>query len=152
MPKIPKVSFEESLGKEVVLAEECMGCAACVAVCPFGCLEYVNEKPGEVEECKICGICAQVCPRYELPLPALEEFTFGREKDPKEEFGVYRRIVVAQSNDKNVLKVCQDGGVVSTLLTSAFQNGMIDGAAISGTDKNRPFYPVPKLVTNMKEA
>ena len=146
MPKVPKMSFEESLGK-VVLAEECMGCAACVVVCPFGCLEYVNEKPEEVEECRDCGICAQVCPRYELPWPALEEFTFGRERDTKEEFGIYRRIVVAQSNDKDVLKVCQDGGVVTTLLTSAFRNGIIDGAAISGTDEDRPFYPVPKLAT-----
>jgi coenzyme F420 hydrogenase subunit beta len=151
MPKIPKMSFKESLGKKVVLAEECMGCAACVTVCPFGCLEYVNEKPEEVEECKSCGICAQVCPRYELPWLALEEFTFGRERNPKEEFGVYRRIVVARSNDKDVLKVCQDGGVVTTLLTSAFRNGMIDGAAISGTDEDKPFYPIPKLVSNPKE-
>ncbi|MFQ6065514.1 MAG: Coenzyme F420 hydrogenase/dehydrogenase, beta subunit C-terminal domain [Candidatus Bathyarchaeia archaeon] len=151
MTKVAKISFEESLGKEVVVAGECMGCAACVAVCPFGCLEYVNEKPEEVEECKICGICAQVCPRYELPLPALEEFVFGRERDPKEEFGVYRRMVVAQSNDKKVLRFCQDGGVVSSLLASAFQSGMIDAAAISGIDEDKPFYPVPRLVTNMKE-
>ncbi len=150
MPKVPKMSFEESLEK-VVLPEKCMGCAACVVVCPFGSLEYVNEKPEEVKECKVCGICAQVCPRYELPLPALEEFTFGRERDAKEEFGVYRRIVVAQSTHKDVLKVCQDGGVVTTLLTSAFRNGMIDGAAISGTDEDRPFYPVPTLVTNPKQ-
>ena len=146
MPKIPKMSFEESLGK-VVLAEECVGCAACVVVCPLDCLEYVDGKPEEVEECKVCGICAQVCPRYELPWPALEEFTFGRERHPKEEFGVYRRIVVARSNDEDVLRVCQDGGVVTTLLTSAFHNGMIDGAALSGTDEDKPFYPVPKLAT-----
>ena len=151
MSKIPKVSFEESLGKEVVLAEECVGCAACVAVCPFGCLEYVNETPVEVEECKICGICAQVCPRYELPRSALEEFTFGRERNPDEEFGVYRRIVVAQANDKEVLKVCQDGGVVSTLLTYAFHNGIIEGAALSGTNEDTPFHPVPKLVANPKQ-
>ncbi len=150
MPKIPKLSFEESLGN-VVLAEECMGCAACVVVCPVGCLEYVNEKPEEVEECKDCGICAQVCPRYELPWPALEEFTFGRGRNPKEEFGVYRRIVVARSNDENVLKVCQDGGVVTTLLTSAFRNGIIDGAALSGTDEDMPFCPVPKLATTSEQ-
>jgi len=146
MPKIPKVSFEESLEK-VVLPEECMGCAACVAVCPFGCLDYVNGKPEEVAECKVCGICAQVCPRYELPCSALEEFTFGRERNPKEEFGVYRRIVVARTTEEDVLKVCQDGGVVTTLLTYALRNGIIDGAALSGTNENRLFHPVPKLAT-----
>ncbi len=150
MSKIPKMSFEESLGK-VVLPEDCMGCAACVAVCPFGCLEYVDEKPEEAKECKVCGICAQVCPRYELPWPALEESVFGRERNPKEEFGVYRRIVVAKSTDKDILRGCQDGGVVTTLLTSALRNGMIDGAAISGTDENEPFFPVPKLATTPEE-
>ena len=150
MPKIPKISFEESL-KKVVLPDECVGCAACVVVCPFGCLEYVNEKPEEVEECKICGICAQVCPRYEFRLPAIEEFIFGRNRAPEEEFGVYRRIVVARSNDKDVLRVCQDGGVVTTLLNSAFQDGIIDGAAISGIDEDKPFYPIPKLATGPKQ-
>ena len=150
MTKIPKMSFEESLGK-VVLSEECMGCAACVVVCPVGCLEYVNGKPEEVEECMFCGICGQVCPRYELPWPALEEFTFGRERNPKEEFGVYRRIVVARSTEEDVLRVCQDGGVVTTLLTSAFRSGMIDGAALSGTDEDRPFYPVPKPATTPEQ-
>ncbi|MFQ5758447.1 MAG: Coenzyme F420 hydrogenase/dehydrogenase, beta subunit C-terminal domain [Candidatus Bathyarchaeia archaeon] len=150
MPKIPKMSFEESLGK-VVLAEECMGCAACVVVCPVDCLDYVNGKPEEVEECNACGICAQICPRYELPWSALEEFTFGRERNPKEEFGVYRRIVVARSNDEGMLKVCQDGGVVTTLLTFALRNGMIDGAALSGTDEDRPCYPVPKLATTPEQ-
>ncbi len=151
MSKVPKVSFEESLGKDVVLAEECMGCAACVTVCPFGCLEYANETPEEVEECKVCGICAQVCPRYELPLSALEKLIFGRERAPKEEFGVYRRIVVAQSTNEEVLKACQDGGVVSTLLIYALQNGMIEGAAISGRDEDKPFHPVHKLVTNPRQ-
>jgi len=145
MSKIAKVSFEESLEKEVILPEECVGCAACVVTCPFGCLDYVNEKPTEVQECKVCGICARICPRYELSLPALEEFTFGKKRTPKEEFGVYRRVVVARSTDEKVLRVCQDGGAVSTLLTFALGSGAIDGAALSGTEENRPFYPIPRL-------
>ncbi|UCC32878.1 MAG: Coenzyme F420 hydrogenase/dehydrogenase, beta subunit C-terminal domain [Candidatus Bathyarchaeota archaeon] len=150
MPKFPKLSFAESLG-EVVLPEKCMGCAACVVVCPVGCLDYVDEKPVEVEECKVCGICAQVCPRYEFPLPALEEFTFGRTRKPEEEFGVYRRIVVARSQDEDVRRVCQDGGAVSSLLRFALRTNAIDGAAVSGTSENRPFHPVPRLVTTPEE-
>jgi len=146
MSRIPKMSFEESLEK-LVLPAECMGCAACVAVCPFGCLDYVNGKPEEIEECKVCGICAQVCPRYELPWSALEELTFGRERNPKEEFGVYRRIVVARTTDEDILRACQDGGVVTTLLMHALGKGRIDGAALSGTSEDRRFHPVPKLAT-----
>jgi len=148
--KAPRLSFEESLEK-VVSAEKCMGCAACVIVCPLGCLDYSEEKPKLVNKCTACGICAQVCSRYELSWPTIEKFVFGREKKTEEDFGVYRRIVVARARDKSVLQVCQDGGVVTALLVFAIENGLVDGAAVSGVNKDKPFYPVPRLVTTSQE-
>jgi len=149
--KISKVSFEESLGKSVVLSGKCVGCAACVVVCPFACLDYVEQKPKVVKECKVCGICPQVCPRYEFPWTALEEFLFGRKSKVEEDFGVYQRLAVAQATDKNVLRVGQDGGVASTLLNHTMKNGIIDGAAVCGVSEKKPLYPVPKLATTLKE-
>ncbi len=146
----PKLSFEESLGK-VVLPEKCMGCAACIVICPFACLEYSEELPKIMKKCESCGICPNVCPRYELPWSDLEKLVFGRERRSDESFGVYRRIVLAQANDKNALEVCQDGGVVSALLTFALKSGLIDGVAVSGVSGDRPFYPVPKLATTPQE-
>lgn len=150
MTKISKLGFEESLEK-VVLAEKCMGCAACVVVCPIGCLGYEKGNPKIAGECTACGICAQVCPRYELPWPALEKFVFGRESELEEEFGIYRRIAVVQSNDKKILQVCQDGGVVTTLLAFALENEIIDGAVLSGIGEDKPLYPVPKLATTAQQ-
>jgi coenzyme F420 hydrogenase subunit beta len=69
----------------------------------------------------------------------------------EEDFGMYRRIVIARTTDKRILQVCQDGGVVSTLLTVALQNGIINGAVVSGISKEKPFYPIPKLVTTPEE-
>lgn len=149
--KIPKVSFEESLEKAVVLPGKCVGCAACVVVCPFNCLDYAEQKPKIIKECKVCGICPQVCPQYDLSWPTLEEFVFGRGSKPEEKFGIYRRLVIAQATDKNILQVCQDGGVVSALLSFALGNGTIDGAAISGISKERTLYPVPRLATTSEE-
>lgn len=149
--KIPKISFEESLEKGVVLPEKCVSCAACVVVCPFNCLDYVEQKPKIIKECEVCGICPQVCPQYDLSWPALEEFVFGKRSKPEEEFGIYKRLVIAQATDKNVLQVCQDGGVVSALLSFALGNGTIDGAAISGISKERILHPVPRLATTSEE-
>ena len=146
----PRLSFEESL-ERVVLAEKCTGCAACVVVCPLACLEYSDEKPKLVKNCEACGICPRVCPRYDLPWSALEKFVFGRERKPEEEFGIYRRLVIAQANDRDTLRVCQDGGVVTALLSFALKNGMIDGAALSGVSEDKPFYPVPRLVMTPQE-
>ena len=148
-PKL--LSFGEILVK-VVKPEKCIGCSGCVAVCPVECLDYVQGKPKLVKKCANCGICVVVCPQYEYSFPALEETVFGRQKAPEEEFGIYRRIVIAQASDEKILQTCQDGGVVTALLTYALEKGIIDGAAVSGTSPEKPFYPVPRLVTTPQEA
>jgi coenzyme F420 hydrogenase subunit beta len=81
----------------------------------------------------------------------LEKFVFGRERKPEEEFGIYRRVVVARSTDESILEVCQDGGVVTTLLTFALKNKRVDGVAVSGTDKDKPLYPAPTLATTPQQ-
>ncbi|MGB9854409.1 MAG: 4Fe-4S binding protein, partial [Candidatus Bathyarchaeales archaeon] len=106
----PKVSFEDSLEKNVIEAGICVGCGTCVLVCPFSCLEYKEGKPVLVKECKVCGICPQVCPQNEWARSKVENFVFGRERQSTEEFGVYRRFLVARAKDAKVRSVSQDGG------------------------------------------
>ncbi|MGQ9506845.1 MAG: Coenzyme F420 hydrogenase/dehydrogenase, beta subunit C-terminal domain [Candidatus Bathycorpusculaceae bacterium] len=146
-----KVSFEDSIDKNVIKTGKCLGCGTCVVVCPFGCLEYVNEKPNLVKECKVCGICAQVCPQYEWPSQKIENFVFGREGKPEEEFGIYRRLAITQAANSQILNVCQDGGAVTALLLFALKNGIIEGAIVTMKDKEKPFYPHPTLVTTAEE-
>lgn len=151
MMEPPKLlSFGEILVK-VVNAKKCIGCSGCVAVCPVDCLEFVDGKPKLVKKCANCGICVVVCPQYEYSFPALEESVFGRQKAPGEEFGIYRRMTIAQASDEKILQKCQDGGVVTALLVYALEKGLIDGAAVSGVTQEKPFYPVPKLVTTTQE-
>ena len=146
-----KIRFEASLATAVIESEKCVGCGACVVVCPFSCLEYVKGKPRLVKECQACGICAQVCPRYEWSRAKMENFVFGRARKPEEEFGVYRRLAIAQATDGRILKVCQDGGVATALLLFALEKGSIDSAIVAGTSKEKPFYPNPKLATTSED-
>ncbi|MCW4021163.1 MAG: Coenzyme F420 hydrogenase/dehydrogenase, beta subunit C-terminal domain [Candidatus Bathyarchaeota archaeon] len=150
LPKIPKVSFEETLGKHV-LPSLCIGCGSCVVVCPFNCLKYVSGKPVLVEECKSCGICPRICPKYDLSMPALERLVFGRERKKGEDFGVHRRIVIAQTTDENIKKTCQDGGIATALLVHALEDGVIDGTVLSGASEKEPLKAVPKLAVTKKE-
>lgn len=147
----PKLSFEESLEKTVVSTEKCAGCAACVTVCPFNCLQYTNEKPSLIKKCEACGICPKVCPRYEWSLPTVEKFVFGRERNADETFGIHQRLVAAQATDPSILEKCQDGGVVTALLTYALKKGIIEGATVSGFSSDRPFHPISKLATTPQE-
>jgi len=146
-----KLGFEESLEKHVVLTRRCVGCATCVVVCPFNCLEYNEGQPRLVEECETCGICPKVCPQYDWSWSKAEEFVFGRQRKENEEFGIYRRLVLAQATDKKILGRCQDGGVVTALLTYALQNSIVEGLALSGFAENIPLYPMPKLATTPRE-
>jgi coenzyme F420 hydrogenase subunit beta len=146
-----KLGFDESLQERVVLKELCSACAACVLVCPFGCLEYFEERPRLVKKCEICGICPRVCARFDFSQAALEKLVFERERNPGEEFGIYRRLVIARAKDDNILRVCQDGGLVSGLLTFALNNGIIDSAIVSGTVREKPLFPLPRLVSTPRE-
>ena len=146
-----KIGFEDSLVPKVIESKKCVSCGACVVSCPFSVLEYSEGKPILINDCKICGICAKVCPRYEWWLSEAENFAFGRNRKPEEEYGVYRRFLIARAKDNQVSKVCQDGGVATALLLFALEKKIIEGAVVSGLDLERPFYPVPKLVTSSKE-
>lgn len=146
-----KLGFEESLEKSVVLTRRCIGCATCVVVCPFNCLEYNEGQPKLAKKCENCGICPKVCPQYDWSWSKAEEFVFGRQRKENEEFGIYRRLVLAQATDKKILERCQDGGAVTALLTYALQNSIVEAVTLSGLAENRPLYPMPKLATTPKE-
>ena len=146
-----KLGFENSLLTEVVETGKCASCGTCVIVCPFGSLELAEGKPSLVKECKVCGICSQACPRYNWVMAKTEDFVFGRERKPEEEFGIYRRIAVAQAKPDAIQKVRQDGGVATAMLAAALQNGLIDGAVVSGISKDKPFYPIPMLATSTEK-
>ena len=146
-----KLGFEESLEKDVVSAHKCVGCEACVVVCPFECLDYVEGQPVLVRKCETCGICPSTCPEYDWSWSKAEEFVFGRRRREDEAFGIYRRMVLAQATDKSILEKGQDGGAVTALLVHALQSGIIEGAAISGIAEDKPLYPVPKLATTPEQ-
>ncbi|MEM3626628.1 MAG: Coenzyme F420 hydrogenase/dehydrogenase, beta subunit C-terminal domain [Candidatus Bathyarchaeia archaeon] len=146
-----KLSFTESLARDIIEAGKCVGCGTCVVVCPFNCLEYAEEKPSLAKECKICGICAQTCPRYGWSSSKAENYVFGRERRAEEDFGIYRRLTVAKARDKNILKVCQDGGMVTALLTFGLENGLIDAAIVSDVNEEKPLHPIPKLATTSED-
>ncbi len=146
-----KLGFEESLGKDVVSTHQCVGCATCVVVCPFTCLEYFKGQPRLVKECENCGICPRVCPRYEWSWSRAEAFVFGRERITTENFGIHRRLILAQATDKNILDKAQDGGAVTALLSYALQEDIVEGIALSGLTADKPLHPMPALATTSKE-
>lgn len=146
-----KASFTNSLEKNVLSSGKCVGCGACAAVCPYFCINWVEGKPELQTECRPCGVCAQVCPRYDLSMPKVESFVFGREREGDEQFGIHHQIYIAKATNDRVLNACQDGGIVTALLLHALDSKSIDCAVVSGVNPQRPFYPVARLALTSEE-
>jgi coenzyme F420 hydrogenase subunit beta len=84
-------------------------------------------------------------------MSSLEHFVFGRERSADEEFGIYKRILVAQTKSSEIMDVCQDGGVVTSLLVCAIEDGLINGAALSGKSPDKPLKGIPKLALSKSD-
>jgi len=41
--------------------DKCVGCGDCIAVCPFGLIEIIDEKAYIGEGCNLCGACPEAC-------------------------------------------------------------------------------------------
>jgi coenzyme F420 hydrogenase subunit beta len=137
------------LKEEVWDKNICSGCGACTSVCPVDNLYFKEESPikfvcdecscsiaptenGEsplsAEFCKTtlydvkCGACYDACPRT-------------MEKKIHAESGIGRTISQYKAKTLINVKGIQDGGVVTALLSSAFDEGLIDCAIVMMEDK-----------------
>ena len=162
-------TLKEMMNGPVTLGA-CCGCAMCVVTCPYGVIKYNPEtmvpyiaKPKNGPDyCPIseeigCNVCANSCIRLgcgaERPIrpEELDVAIFGRERDEHELAGVIRFICLAKGTSSNIVTNAQDGGAVTSLLRCAFEEGIIDGAAVAGPSENLWVEPVPTVVKNAEE-
>ena len=124
-----EVKGSEQLSEEVVDAGLCTLCGACAGGCPY----RVSYKGRIVllDNCTLSeGQCYQYCPRTYTDMDAISQKIFGvRLSD--DEVGIVREIFLARSTDAEIHERGQDGGTVTTLLSVALAEGIIDGAVVT---------------------
>lgn len=151
MSQPPKIFA--SLLTEVINKELCTFCGGCIAACPVNVVVPTpDEKPSLKGRCILCGLCYYSCPRVELPLKEIERQIFGRDRTEKETIlGIHQDVWSVQSIEKEVSKVCQDGGVVTTLLRYALKRKIIDHSIVVGIDSANPWKPKGMVVSSPDE-
>jgi coenzyme F420 hydrogenase subunit beta len=128
----------------------CGSCGGCVSFCSAGDLGAIGfddeGKPIFIDEenCLECGICYLICPQIDL----LDE-EIRNDFSWKEPIGSYEKIVSARSTDSEILKVCSDGGVVSSILKCLLERKMMDGAVVSKSTSN--FQREPTIAQNYQD-
>jgi len=133
------------LYSEVVTSGLCTGCAACVIACPHDVLGYDTSdgkyKPFHLEDelgpggcghgLRGCTSCTRACPRFRSWETEADTALAGREREPDEQAGTYREVILARATDPAVLGAGQDGGVVSAILCWCLEHDRIDAALVS---------------------
>jgi coenzyme F420 hydrogenase subunit beta len=122
----------ELLMEEVVKPGKCVGCAACVSICPVDVFDYSNENPvaTRASACVDCVLCAEVCPVLRPPDNDMQDFIQLQQPSRDEGYGPYAYAWYARSTDPEILARCQDGGIVSAIILHQMQKGLIKGAVL----------------------
>lgn len=155
---------------QVVAAGNCCGCSMCVVTCPYGVIKYDHNstipyiaKPIHgFDYCPIseeigCDVCSNACsglgfePMNPLSPEEIDMRRFGRKRREDEHCGVTRFMCASRSTNAGVVANAQDGGAVREILRCAFEEGIIDGAAVAGPSDNLWLEPRPTVVKSAEE-
>lgn len=121
--ELPGIVFQhhESAVTSVLDKRMCMGCGACVSICPKNALELKADDTGyyrsviDFNKCIDCGLCSKICPALNLP------------KNDNSKNPVCYEFIAA---DEKVLFNSSSGGIFPLLSAEVFRrNGAVCGAA-----------------------
>ncbi len=120
------------LMEEIVNSGKCIGCASCVTICPTDVFDYRQETPVDTrtDACVQCVLCTEVCPVLRPADQDMDALVQYGDNPLDEGYGPYVYGLYTRSTDQEILARCQDGGLVSTLLTFGLANGSLKGAVI----------------------
>ena len=141
-----KIMGQKELQKRVIETNLCTNCGACVNLCPYA-VSYKDHTiildPCGREE----GRCYAFCPRTPTDLEALRRQYDSRDLTP--ELGALQDFCLTRAADQEVRKSSQHGGTVTTLVSLALEEGIIDTAVLA--DEGEGFLPQGVEVQRVSE-
>ncbi|RJS75149.1 F420H(2):quinone oxidoreductase [Methanophagales archaeon] len=111
--------YFENLKAKVIDTNLCSRCLTCACICPVDGITAVDgvDFPDYEAKCTDCGACVRVCPRFVY--------------EPKSGLGTYIEFIAGRSKRF----AGQDGAMVTELIVSAMEMGMIDRGLFAGRDE-----------------
>ena len=130
-----EVKGVRELYNEVIDEGLCTLCGACSGGCPY--LVPYKGKIALLDKCtRTEGQCYSYCPRTNVDMSAISQQVFGVPYG-EDELGTVKEVLIARSTDARIKDKAQYGGTVTTLLSLALEEGLIDGAILTGTAEDK---------------
>ena len=141
------------LMEEVVNPGKCIGCAACLTICPVDVFDYENEKPVDVRNsaCVYCELCVDACPVLRPTDQDLAQQIELRQPVMYDGCGPYGYGVLARTTKDYILEAGQDGGICSALGVHGMQTGQLKGMVVGNEDPENPQMGYAHLATTPEE-
>ncbi|MBM3884113.1 MAG: hypothetical protein FJ387_31135, partial [Verrucomicrobia bacterium] len=141
-----KVSGPSELLNDVQKGDLCIGCGACVNLCPY--FRNYRGKTTMLFPCTLTqGRCHASCPKAEVDLDELASRHWAGDYAGTH-LGPYREILGARAARSGRTGRFQGGGTVSALVSLALRTGRLDAAIL--TDRNG-IEPVPRIVARHED-
>jgi len=141
------IKGSKELLEDVINNGLCTLCGACAGACPY--LVSYQGRIVVLDECTLSeGQCYQYCPRTRADMDALSQEVFGQPYG-EEEIGTTKEVLMSRSADTRVLEKAQYGGTVTTLLSLAMDEGLINTAVLTRETEDK--MPVPFLARSPEE-
>ena len=132
---VSKVKGCKELVSEVIEKDLCCLCGACAGSCPY--LVSYRGRIVQLDNCTLeDGQCYQYCPRTFVDMDAISQHVFGVPYG-EGELGTTKEVLMARSTDAVIKEKVQYGGTVTTLLSLAMEEGLIDSAILTRTNADK---------------
>ncbi len=159
------------LRENVIKNGLCYECGACELVCPKNAVVLKRYSFGHVPElvadcsCEDCDLCYRACAAREVPLTAIQQKFFGKtckhcfpgksqempDINCESETGIYKNVYSGYAKSQDVHDASVSGGAATSILISALEKGLIDGAVLAGFDPETPYEAKAYAVTTKEE-
>jgi coenzyme F420 hydrogenase subunit beta len=141
-----QVLGSKELLEDVHQRDLCIGCGACVELCPY--FKNYRGKTSQLFPCNLTqGRCFAYCPKVEVDLEALYQLVWDMPYEGTP-LGPYRQVLASAAGPAMAQGRYQGGGTVSALMAYALKSGMVDAAALT---VRQGLTPLPRLVTQWEE-
>ena len=132
--------------EDVHKRELCIGCGACVDLCPY--FKNYKGKTSQLFPCTLeQGRCFSYCPKAEVDLNELTHKIWCVDYDGSP-LGYHRKVLASRAGRQMEKSAFQAGGTVTSLMAFALKNRLIDAAALTDRDG---LTPISRLITDWKK-